>query len=97
MRMVCPYLGGEVELTQEREKHIEEHHPDLLPGFLDRIAETLANPDQVRLSSRLGSARLFSRWFDDIVVSEIAPRRHWVVTAYLVSKLALGIVEWKRD
>jgi len=27
----CPYLGGEVELSDERERHIAEHHPDLLP------------------------------------------------------------------
>ena len=27
----CPYLGGDVELTDERERHIAERHPDLLP------------------------------------------------------------------
>jgi hypothetical protein len=27
----CPYLGGEVQLTEEREKHIADNHPDLLP------------------------------------------------------------------
>ncbi len=106
MRMVCPYLGGEAELTQAREKHIQERHPDLLPTFRDRIAQTLAGPDQVRPSARMAGARLFSRWFDDImggkhvvvvVISEVSPRRHWVVTAYLASKLAQGIVEWKRN
>jgi hypothetical protein len=48
---------------------------------------------------------LFSRRFDDImggehvvvVVSEIAARRHGVVTAYLVRKLGQGDVEWKRN
>jgi hypothetical protein len=24
----CPRLGGEVELTRERERHILDHHPD---------------------------------------------------------------------
>ena len=32
----CPYLGNEVQLTEEREKHIAEHHPDLLPEHRDR-------------------------------------------------------------
>jgi hypothetical protein len=27
----CPYLGSNVELTDEREHHIANHHPDPLP------------------------------------------------------------------
>jgi hypothetical protein len=101
----CPYLKGEVELTPEREEHIGERHPDLLPKHRRRIGETLADPDQVRRSVRLASAHLFSRWFDNIkggkqvvvvVVSE-ATGRHWVVTAYMARKLAEGVVEWQRN
>ncbi len=50
----CPYLGDEVELSDEREQHIAEHHPELLPAHKDRIAGTLADPDQVRRRSDLG-------------------------------------------
>jgi uncharacterized protein YuzE len=80
----CPYLGGEVELSDERERHIEEHHPDLLPENKDRIRATLADPDQVRRSKRFGNARLFAKWYDDlfkgkhivvVVVSENPPER----------------------
>jgi hypothetical protein len=60
-RYRCPYLKGEVELTDERERHIAERHPDLLPEHRPRIAETLAQPDQIRRSARFGTARLFSR------------------------------------
>jgi hypothetical protein len=103
----CPYLQGEVELTEERQRHIAERHPDLLPEHRERIAETLADPDQIRRSARFGNARMFSRWFDAIrggkhvvvvVVSDPAsPRRHWIVTAYLARKLAEGAPEWKRS
>jgi hypothetical protein len=41
-----------VELTDERERHIAENHPDLLPEHGDRFAETLADADQVRFSAR---------------------------------------------
>ena len=51
----CPYLGGEVQLTEEREKHIAENHPDLLPEHRDKIAGTLADPDEVE------AERLFRR------------------------------------
>ena len=103
----CPYLKGEVELTDERERHIAERHPELLPEHRGRIAETLDQPDQVRRSARFGSARLFSRWYADIrlgrhvivvVVSDLDPAdRHWVITAYMARRLAEGEVEWKRD
>lgn len=106
MRFSCPFLAGEVELTEEREKHIGDRHPELIPSIRDRIRLTLADPDQVRRSARHSNARLFSRWFDDIlggkhaivvVVTNTAPRRHWIITAYLVTRLAQGDVEWKRN
>lgn len=106
MRFPCHYLGGEVELTEERERHIAENHPDLLPEHGQRIADTLAEPDEVRRSVRFSGARLFARWYDElrggkhvvVVVVTDAPALgcHWIVTAYLARKLAGGNVEWKR-
>ncbi|MBI2266711.1 MAG: hypothetical protein HYU64_16375 [Armatimonadetes bacterium] len=105
-RFPCPYLKGEVELTEERERHIAERHPDLLPKYRDRIAD-LAAPHQVRRSLRFTSARSFSRWYTDLrggkrvvvlVVSEPGPReRHWIITAYISRKLAGGETEWRRS
>ena len=80
--LVCPYLSGDVELSPERERHIAENHPYLLPKYRDLIAETLAEPDQIRISARFKNARLFTRWFDNVrggkyivvvVVSETGP------------------------
>ncbi len=105
-RFRCPYLHSEVELGKERERHIAERHPDLLPENRDRIAPTLAEPDQVRLSKRFGSARLFSRWYSDlaggkhivvVVVSAADDGRHWIITAYIARGLAAGEVEWARN
>jgi hypothetical protein len=105
MNFPCPYLGGDVELTEERLQHISETHPDLLPSHLSEIAQTLANPQQIRRSSRLNNARSFSRWFDSIrqgkyvvvvVVSDLNPTRHWIITAYLARKLTGGQIEWQQ-
>lgn len=38
----CPYLQGDIELTDERERHIATQHPDLLPAYRDKIVKTLA-------------------------------------------------------
>jgi hypothetical protein len=45
---------------------IAARHPDLFPEHRERVAETLADPDQVRRSARFGNARTFSRWYTDV-------------------------------
>ena len=106
-RFHCPYLHADVELTAERERHIAERHPDLLPEHRQRLADTLAAPDQVRRSTWYANSRLFSRWFESVrhgkhivvvVVSEQGPSdRHWIITAYIARKLAGGEIEWNRN
>lgn len=106
-RWPCGHLGGSVELTAERERHIGERHPDLARWDSELIAGALREPDQVRVSDRMGNARLFSRWYGDVqggvhavvvVISDPpAGRRHWVVTAYLARRLSGGRIEWQRS
>lgn len=55
-----------MELTAEREGHIRERHPDLLPDHREKIGEALADPDVVRRSVRLTTARLFSKWYNEL-------------------------------
>jgi hypothetical protein len=103
----CPYLNATVELTEEREAHIRDRHPDLLPAYRERIAPVLADPDRIYRSGRFGGARLFVRWYTDIgngknivvvVVSELGTaERHWIITAYLTSRLTEGDPEWTRS
>ena len=103
----CPYLNGEVELTDEREQHIAAQHPDLLPAHRDALANVLADPDSVRLSARFGNARLFTRWVNNVgggkhvvvvAVSDATPyNRHWVITAYVARKLSEGAIEWQKS
>jgi hypothetical protein len=58
---LCPYLGIDVELTEERERHISAHHPDLLPAHRQNMIETVADPDEIRRSTRVGNAKLFTK------------------------------------
>ena len=101
--LLCPNLGGWVEITDERERHIAARHPDLLPGRRDFLMGTLAEPDQVRRSDRFENARLLSRWYDDfgrhvvVVVMSEAEGRNWVVTAYTARRLTQGDTEWIRN
>ena len=61
-----PYLGVLVELTDERRRHILLKHPDLLPEYIDYVAETLAEPDEVRRDSRFPATRVFARWCESV-------------------------------
>jgi hypothetical protein len=102
----CPYLKGKVELTEEREAHIAETHPDLLPEYLPQLQQTLADPDEVRRSVRMSGARMFYRWFDDVrqgkyvavvVVSDTPTERNWIITAYITRRLINGEIEWQKS
>lgn len=101
----CPYLGGGIELSEGRERHITERHPDLLPLYKHLIQATLLNPDEVRMSARNANARLLSRWYDElrggkyvvVVVAIVPANSPWIMTAYIARKLMEGKVEWKRD
>lgn len=105
--LLCPYLSARVELTDERRQHILSKHPDFLPGYFAQVAETLANPDEVRRDTRFPATRLFSRWYENVkagkfivvaVVSDSLPQeRHWIVTAYIARKLRQGEIEWTRN
>lgn len=101
----CSYLGGDVELTDEREQHITATHPDLLPQYLPQMIETLADPDQVRRSTRMRDALLIARQFKTIrggkyvvvvVVTQQDPKRNWIITAYLARRLTGGILVWQK-
>jgi hypothetical protein len=96
----CPYLSSQVELSEEREEHIIQNHPNTLPDYLEQLSETLANPDLVRPSKHDTQAFRFSTWIDTIrtgrylrviTVSDLETKRHWIITAYTARKLAGGI------
>ena len=104
--IACPHLSGNVELTDERQQHILSRHPDLLPRYLDLVAETVADPDEVRRDRRFPATRLFSRGYPDVeggkhivvvIVSDSKPDgRHWIVSAYMTRRVRQGVIEWQR-
>jgi hypothetical protein len=107
----CPYLETDVELSEERQQHILASHPELGGDPLRLIAQTLLDPDEVRVDRRFPRSRLFSRWFDDLLKGKIlvvavvtdepdtsagSASRHWVVTAYPTRRVTQGVVQWAR-
>lgn len=102
----CPYLRCRVELTNEREQHIIATHPGTLPDYLAQLRETIADPDLIRQSERDENALLFSKWFDTIrtgrylvcvVITDLEPKRCWIVTVYTSRKLVGGKTIWQKS
>ncbi len=106
MRLACPYLGDDVQWTEERQRHIAARHPELLPAHRERVVQTIADPDEIRRDREYPNTRLFFRWFDDlmggknVVVATVSTPppdvRHWIVTAFVARRPPKGELEWKR-
>jgi hypothetical protein len=107
VRFFCSYLDSEVELTEERERHILERHPDLPARYQEFIADTLANPDEVRCDVRFENTLLLSRWYSTfrkgrymvvaVITDTVPKKRNWIVTAYLARKVTQGEVIWTQN
>ena len=71
-QLPCPFFKGKVELTLERERHIAERHPDLLPDHYDLMGATLAAPDLVRRSPALVTPGCFPAG-----LASLGPAKTW--------------------
>ena len=59
-------MPPEVELTDERLDHIRRRHPDLLPGYLDELTETVEQPDSWKPDSYTQDKFNAWKWFANI-------------------------------
>lgn len=62
METFVDYNENVIRLTDERLRHVGEQHQALLE-IPNGIAQTLLNPDEVRLSSRSADTQLYYRWY----------------------------------
>jgi hypothetical protein len=105
----CPFLGGMVELNDERRQHIENVHPREAQAVLAEIESVVRDPDVVFETPRQGEHALVRALRDQpthavvaIVVTEAVrssdrmQERHWVVTAYIARRLPRWRVQWRR-
>lgn len=102
MKYFCSFLNSDVDLTEERETHIHEYHPDMVP-FMDRIQEVLLNCDLIYESNRDSNVILFYRFFNDIfdgkfiVVAVKRDIRNFILTTYLTDVIKAGVMLWKKE
>ncbi|MCW7075580.1 MAG: PBECR2 nuclease fold domain-containing protein [Candidatus Methanospirare jalkutatii] len=93
----------QIRLTDERREHIEVDHPEM-SGQIDRIRETLLNPDVIVRPRTDSEVELFYRYYDTIPVTEkylcvvvkVLTDDIFIITAYFTDKIKRGETLWKR-
>ena len=92
-----------IRLTEERQEHIEKDHPEM-SGQIDKIKETLLNPDKIVKSRVDPSVELFYRHYDTTPVTEkylcvvvkVLIEDAFIITAYFTDTIKRGDVLWQR-
>jgi hypothetical protein len=96
------YAGNIIRLTDERIAHIKEH-PEMTI-HIQKINDTLTNPDVVIKSRSDEEARLYYRHYDGLsignkhlcIVVKFKETDAFVVTAYFTDSVKKGEVIWKK-
>ena len=96
MRVLSDYTGLDIRLTDERLEHVERR-PEM-EDQLERIEETLQDPDDVRVSDQEDSVVLYHRRYADTPVTEkillVVVKRDvdspFVITAFFTDRLKSG-------
>lgn len=80
---------GEVELTDEREFHIWQFHPDVR-SYRKYFAEVITKPELIRRSKYDQQVFILSKLIDKnkhLAIVIKTNKRNFILTAYLTSKI----------
>jgi len=103
MRWFRDIRNRQVRLTGERQKHIEADHPEML-GQIDKVEDTLSNPDIVIRSKTSADVELFYRHYSITPVTKkylcvtvkILTNDWFIITAYFTDTIKRGVKIWER-
>ncbi len=93
----------QIRLTDERQEHIEADHPEMY-GQIDKIQDTLSNPDIIVKSRTDMEVELFYRHYDITPVTEkylcavvkVLVGDLFIITAYFTDTIKRGKMLWER-
>ncbi|MBM4306319.1 MAG: hypothetical protein FJ115_01200 [Deltaproteobacteria bacterium] len=93
-----------IRLTDERMEHIEFDHPEMY-GQIDKIRETLQNPEIVVRSRSDLEAELFYRYYSETsvgnkymcVIVKGGRQDPFIITAYFTDTMKRGETLWRKQ
>jgi hypothetical protein len=95
--------GRQVRLTIERREHITVDHPEMFEQ-IDRIEDTLLNPDKIIRSKMEPQVELFYRYYGTTPVTEkylcvivkVSVSDLFIITAHFTDTMRGGETLWER-
>lgn len=104
MRWVKDLNDRTVRLSEERLEHFENDHPEMV-GQVDKVAETLSQPETVVRSRTDSEAELFYRHYlmtpvgekYMCVVAKVRVDDVFILTAYFTDTIKKGDVLWEKQ
>ena len=103
MKWFTDIHNRKIRLTPERQKHIENDHPEM-SGQIDKIRDALLSPDIIVRSRIDSTVELFYRYHKETPVTEkyiciIAKDSDgdlFIVTAYFTESVKRGKILWEK-
>jgi len=91
-----------IRLTDERKNHFENDHPEM-SDQIEKIKETLLNPDIIILSNSDNSIEMFYKYYETTPVAnkyicilvKVLDSDNFIVTSYFTNAVKKGEVIWK--
>ncbi len=103
MRVFKDLLQREIRLTYERYEHLVTDHPEMV-GQIERVGETLLNPDQIVRSRTDEQVELFYKHYKITPVTEkflcavvkVLENDAFVITVYFTDAIKKGEILWPK-
>lgn len=96
-------FNRKIRLTDERQRHFEENHPEM-KDQIEKIRETLINPDVIVRSRTDSHVELFYKHYNITPVTEkylcivvkVLKDDIFIITAYFTDTIKKGDILWKK-
>ena len=103
MKWLKDIHNRQIRLTSERQEHIERDHPEMFRQ-IDRVQDTLSNPDMIIRSRTDHGVELFYRHYSTTpvpekylcVVIKASVSDLFIITAYFTDAIKRGRILWQR-
>jgi hypothetical protein len=103
MKWLKDIKGRDIRLSDERQKHIEDDHPEMV-GQIDKIKETLLRPDVMVGSKADLNVEMFYKYYKSTPVTEkflcVIVKNLiedlFIITVYFTDTVKKGEVLWKK-
>ena len=103
MKWFKDIYNRQIRLTYEREKHIEGDHPEM-SGQIEKIKETLLEPDLILKSKVDPNVEMFYRYYETTPVGKkylcitvkVSIDDLFIITGYFTDTIKRGEVLWEK-